>query len=60
MAACTLGRGRAAMNAPLNLGGEVRLMEERKQSLAQAIELKLDQREVVGSGGGECPLALPR
>ena len=40
MAACTPGRGRAAMNAPLNLGGEVRLMdmEERKQSLAQAIK----------------------
>ena len=31
MVACTLGRGRAAINAPLNLGGEVRLMEERKQ-----------------------------
>ena len=28
------------MDAPLNLGGEVRLLEERKQSLAQAIECR--------------------
>ena len=43
-AACTLGRGRAAMDAPLNLGGEVRLMEERKQSLAQVIEYRIGRQ----------------
>jgi hypothetical protein len=40
MAACKLGRGRAAMNGSVELGGGVRALEERKQSALQAIEFR--------------------
>ena len=35
MGACKLGRGRAAMNAPLQLGGGVKNLEDRKASLME-------------------------
>ena len=39
-----LGRGRAAMNAPLKLGGAVQAMEERKASLMNAAEFRLTSK----------------
>ena len=36
--ACHLGRGRAARNAPLTLGGSAPAMEERKQTLLAKAE----------------------
>jgi hypothetical protein len=40
MGSRSLGRGRAAMNLPLKLGGSVQAMEERKASLMAAVEFR--------------------
>jgi hypothetical protein len=53
--ACTGDRGRAAMNAPIQLGGGVQNVEDRKSSLMEAAEFRPTQKvtSVAPTGAGK-------